>query len=411
MDRPLTEGGLEHKIARQRRLVPIWAVILGLMASPGQTYGVSVFIDPMIADLGVSRSLLSTLYTAATLGGAALLPLVGGAVDQRGLRAVAAGVAAGLAAALALLSQARGPAALLVGFLGIRLMGQGGLTLLANNALAVWFRERRGAVMGATLAASALLIAAWPPGIALLIESAGWRGAWGALAAAVAAVLGGVVAFGLRDPPERARGGGAAAIAGAEQDWTLAQARRTGAYWVLTLSGAVLAATITALGFHQISILGERGLDPVAAAANFTPQFLAVAAATWAAGRLLDRAEPLRLVALSSGALAAAALLLQVIEPGWSAAVYAITLGAAAGTSRALSGVAYPRWFGTAHLGSIQGAAGRWMVAGSALGPLPLALARDTLGSYEIALLGAAAPPALFALAALLVGPPGRRPG
>ena len=40
-----------------------------IMSSPGQTYVVSIFIEPFIADLGISRSLVSTLYTLGTLVG------------------------------------------------------------------------------------------------------------------------------------------------------------------------------------------------------------------------------------------------------------------------------------------------------------------------------------------------------
>jgi len=56
-----------------------WVILaagaLGLiLTSPGQTYAVSIFIDHFIRDLGVSRSLVSTLYTAATLLGSLSLP-------------------------------------------------------------------------------------------------------------------------------------------------------------------------------------------------------------------------------------------------------------------------------------------------------------------------------------------------
>ena len=43
-----------------------WVILIGgtlgsVMTSPGQTYAVSVFIDYFIEDLGLSRSLISTL--------------------------------------------------------------------------------------------------------------------------------------------------------------------------------------------------------------------------------------------------------------------------------------------------------------------------------------------------------------
>ena len=60
---------------------------LGLvMTSPGQTYSVSIFIEHFIQDLNISRSLVSSLYTAGTLLGALALPTIGRQIDQRGAR-------------------------------------------------------------------------------------------------------------------------------------------------------------------------------------------------------------------------------------------------------------------------------------------------------------------------------------
>ena len=58
------------------------------MTAPGQTVGVSVFVDPMIADLGVSRSEISIAYFVGTLTGATALPSVGRWIDRVGVRRV-----------------------------------------------------------------------------------------------------------------------------------------------------------------------------------------------------------------------------------------------------------------------------------------------------------------------------------
>ena len=64
---------------------------LGLvMSSPAQTYTVSIFIEYFINDLGISRSLVSTLYAAGTLTGSFALPIVGRQIDRRGPRLIMA---------------------------------------------------------------------------------------------------------------------------------------------------------------------------------------------------------------------------------------------------------------------------------------------------------------------------------
>jgi hypothetical protein len=56
--------------------IAVLATITGAMTGPGQTIGVSVFVDPMIADLNLTRSQVSMAYLIGTLvGAAALLPV------------------------------------------------------------------------------------------------------------------------------------------------------------------------------------------------------------------------------------------------------------------------------------------------------------------------------------------------
>lgn len=70
------------------------------MTAPGQTTGVSVFIDPLIADLGISRTQVSTAYLTGTLVGACAMPFVGRAIDRYGPRRVIALIGAAFGAIL-----------------------------------------------------------------------------------------------------------------------------------------------------------------------------------------------------------------------------------------------------------------------------------------------------------------------
>lgn len=55
------------------RMVGLAAICLA-MTAPGQTVGVSVFVDPMIEALSLSRSQVSLAYLIGTLTGATTLP-------------------------------------------------------------------------------------------------------------------------------------------------------------------------------------------------------------------------------------------------------------------------------------------------------------------------------------------------
>ncbi|GEM_PF-4867516 len=65
--------------------------------------GVSVFLDSIIADLGLSRSLVSLLYMLGTLTGSLSLAWVGRGIDRYGPRRAVVAIALPLTIAIAAL--------------------------------------------------------------------------------------------------------------------------------------------------------------------------------------------------------------------------------------------------------------------------------------------------------------------
>jgi MFS family permease len=86
------------------------------------------------------------------------------------------------------------------------------------------------------------------------------------------------------------------------------EALRTPMFWAV--AGAVAATGMigTGLAFHQIDLLGEQGLTPVEAAANFLPQTVAALLSTLLVGSMVDRFAP-RWVLLTSMLLLAGAMI------------------------------------------------------------------------------------------------------
>ena len=78
-----------------------------IMSSPGQTFAFSIFIEHFIADLGISRSLVSTLYTFGTLTASLGLPWIGKMIDQRGTRVMVGLIAGALGLACLYMSSVR----------------------------------------------------------------------------------------------------------------------------------------------------------------------------------------------------------------------------------------------------------------------------------------------------------------
>jgi MFS family permease len=394
------------------RIVAYSALALALTA-PGQTAGVSVFIDPMIDGLGISRSELSAAYLLGTLAGALAMPFIGRALDRHGARRTMAAVGALFGAVLLAMSLVGGLLTVGAGFAGIRMLGQGALGLTATTVVALWFTRRRGVAIGLVSALGACGISLAPLALERLIASHGWRTAWAVEGLVVWAVVVPLALWGMHDRPgdlgQRPDGDrhvGGDAEMGPSWGLTRAEAMRSGFFWVVTAGVATSGMLTTAVAFHQISLLGERGLTATQAAQNFLPQTLAALVATLGTGILVDRLAPRWIVASSMTALAAGLLWGMRVEPGWSAVVFGALVGLAAGSIRALEAAAFPRYFGTAHLGSIRGAVTSISIGCTALGPLLFAVAHDLSGGYAAALAASAGAPAVLAVMGVWVRPP-----
>lgn len=229
------------------------------LSGPAQTYGVSAFVDPMLAELGWSRSLFSTIYSIATLASAGVLVLVGRQIDRRGNRVVLSAAVVAFGGALLLLSLAESVATVLLGFALLRSCGSGVLTLAARTLIPNWFRSRVGRAFGLIGVAGMLSQAIVPLFNDLLIRSFGWRGAWQVNALIMGTVLLPLVALVVRNRPEdvgqqpdgvQLLGAGAAAALAPETGVTSGEALRTAAFWRLIGASVVPSLVVTGLAFH-----------------------------------------------------------------------------------------------------------------------------------------------------------------
>lgn len=357
--------------------------ILSAMTAPGQTAGLSVFTDPLIADLGLTRTVISVSYLFGTLTGAVALPFVGRALDRWSIRAVTVAIGVVFSAFLLVLSVAGDIFGLTAGFIGVRMAGQGALSLAATTVVARTITHRRGLALGITTAVGSGGISLAPVLLASLIPGIGINGVWRIEALVVLCAVVPIALLLPRTPhstPTRVTTAPALDI----DSWTLKEAMRTGMFWIIAAGLAATGLLSTALAFNQISILGAQGLSPLEAAANFLPQTLTGIAVTLAAGALSDRFPPKYFMTFAMAAMAASLLLIPTITPGWTAILYGLVLGAAGGSIRGIEAAAFVRYFGTSHIGSIRGVATAINLASTAAGPLVLSVGRDLSGGYHI---------------------------
>jgi sugar phosphate permease len=369
------------------------------MTLPGQTAGVSLFIDAFIADLGVSRSAVSLAYTGATVAAAFVLPWTGKALDRWGPRRGMVAAAVLLALACLAMGQVQSLATLVVGFFLLRALGQGALSLSAIHAVNLWFVRRRGVAVGVMGIGFAVAISVLPPLIERGLAGVGWRATYGWLGVAVAAVVVPAALLFVRRRPEdfglRPDGHVTAPDQATppEASATLPEARRTAPFWLLTAGLASTSCLGTALLFHHVDILGSAGLSRAQAALLFVPYGAVTAVASLAGGSLVDRLGPGRVLAGSLTLFAGMMALVPFVTTPQAVWAYGAAFGIVQGVQGNVSGSGYAAYYGRAHIGAIKGYVGTAFVAATAVGPPLLALGMEALGSYALALWGLALVP------------------
>ncbi|MEM7532567.1 MAG: MFS transporter [Chloroflexota bacterium] len=398
-----------------------------ILTSPGQTYTISVFIDSFIADLGISRSLVSTLYTVGTLTASFAMPFIGRQIDQRGSRQMTIIIVLVFGVACFYMSFVRNALMLGLGFMALRMLGQGSLSLVSSNVINQWWVRRRGMAMGIAGMVSAMLgSGSFPSLLNWLIPLLGWRSTYTLLGAILWGVMLPIGFIFTRNRPEdyglQPDGGTTSTEPAApnakssdsdepllEENWTRAEALRTTVFWLISGGMLVMGALNTGLTFHIFDIFRDSGLSSTVTAFVFIPMSATAAVVQLSGGLLMDRIPVRILLAIALCLQAVILVMAPFLGSIELAYVYGILAGTRGGLFMIVRSVIWAKYFGRQHLGSITGVVSTLNVAGSALGPMPFGIARDLMGNYQTVLIGFAVLPLIFAVATLLyVHPPKR---
>ena len=389
-----------------------WIVGMGtlgvLMSVPGQTIGVSTFTDSLLEALGINRDTLSLAYMCGTIMSSLILTKAGKLYDRYGVRPIAIVASIGLGLALMYMSQVDKVVqffikdsqstsfalvfiCVLFGFLMMRFFGQGVLTLASRTMMMKWFDRRRGFAMGFSNIFVSLLFSMAPLLFEYLIQNYGWREAW-QFAALVLIFIFPVLIFVFfrNDPSDVGLLPDGAPIDEQKRkisfpvvrDFTLQEARRTLAFWVITGLLAMQGLYITGFTFHIVSVFEEVGLSRAAAVSIFQPTAVTAMVFTILLSWVADRTKMKYLAyGLSIGGCLGCLGMIFLSEP---IGFYILILGNGLMVSLygIVASIAWPRFFGKTHLGAIVGQTMTIIVFGSAIGPYLMSTSLSNFDSY-----------------------------
>lgn len=392
----------------------------------------SVFVVPMTEAFGWSRGLFAGAVSVGGLCAVAVSPVAGRLVDRYGA-GVMIGVSSAVAGACAVgLSSVSHVSTFYALYVPGRTVFASPLELATSAAISNWFVRRRAfalALLGVTQGTG---LAAMPFIAQLMITGWGWRTAWLALgvytlAVGVAPALvlmarrpedmgfeldpaarhGQFQGAPARQPPDTSTT--ATTIAAYESHFTLRQALRTPAFWVLSAFSGAGFMVQAGVSLHQVSHYIHQGLAAPAAALSASVFALAQVPAglLWS---VLTRSFPVRvLLALAGLSVALGAVGTALSSTLIGALVSTSILGTGVGGLHFLLRLAWADYYGRQHLGTILGVTLPVQVGGQALGPVTAGVVFDLTGGYHGAFAffaGAVTLASLLVLAAVPPKPP-----
>ena len=390
----------EVPVERSPRIFYGWAVVgltfTVLFISYGIQFSFGVFLHDISAETGWDRSRLSLPYSLYVFIYSALGVVTGRLTDRYGPRRVIALGGCLLGGGVMLIGRAHALWQLYVALGLIAALGMSAAYVPCNATVVRWFTIQRGLALSITSSGASFGMFVFPPIATALIAACGWRYAYAILGLVGLIAISLCAQFIVRDPEQMGLepdgGQPPAQIAvntGADEtpaaDWTLASARRTTTFWLLTAIFTLTWLVVFMPMVHIVPFAIDLGIPQFRAAMTISVIGLAGFAGRLVIGPVSDRAGRSKSLAvallLQALSFAGFALSRHLFPLYVSAALFGLSYGGVTALFPALIG----DFFGRIAVGGIVGFIFAVAGAPAAFGPLIAGYLFDLTGSYRLA--------------------------
>lgn len=374
-----------------------------LVADAFGFYTFGLFIGPIEHELGWSRVQVTGTLTLRSVIASLLGPAIGYLTDrEHGARWLMSGGVLAAGAAIILVSRMQDiwHFYLFYGVIGaLGMIGFGGLT--THTIIAKWFVRMRGRAMGIASMGVSISGVLFVPLNHYLITRFGWRSALlvgGCIVWCVALLP--ALLFIRRSPEDMGLvpDGDAAPCSGAEStgqhggmtpamvehSWTLGEALRTKALWLLLIAFNVTGISMSGVIIHFYPYMEAKGV-PADLAATALTLFAFTCAAVKVPWGLVAERVPVRfcITAVYIGCATGLSILLGSGHTD-SVFLFPLVYGIAIGGIMVLRELLFADYYGRTFLGTIRGIVMPLNLVSMAGGPLLAAWLHDTTGSYQL---------------------------
>ena len=351
----------------------------------------SVFVVPMTETFGWTRGQFSGAVSLGALFGLLVSPMAGRLIDRYGSGVLLSASSAMVGLCAIGLSLTSPIWSFYLLYVPGRAVFSSPLELGTSTAVSNWFIRRRPMALALMGIIQGIGLTIFPLIAQVLINGWGWRTAW--LAMGIFTISSGIIPvlllmarrpedMNLEPDPKRTRLLGPDSLAKTDVDrestthsftefnYTVRQALRTKAFWILVLFSVFGFIVQAGVSLHQVPHYIGQGVPT---------HLAALTASTFAFGQvpgglfwtMLARRLPLRILLCMAGAT----MSLGAIGTGFSASLatgipMGLLLGIGVGGMQLLLRLTWADYYGRLHLGSIRGLTLPAQIGGQALGPI-----------------------------------------
>lgn len=429
-----TRRAVEVAVPQQQRRPRFfygWVIVAVAALSDTIAFGAggasfSVFMGPMGAALGWSRTVLTGAVTLQSFTNLASSPVIGRLLDLYGPRLLMVFGAVVASISYMLMGKITEPwhfyLLFTTGFaLGLHELGG----LITTTVVSKWFIRKRGRALAFTVMGNNLGAVFIVPITAYLIETVGWRTAWALLGAGIAVVVLLPTVLFMRATPEDmgllpdgeepkqasgAEGAGATTPSRQEPRWTASQALHTRTLWLIVAGTNLASLTFSSMLYHLVPYFTDIGMSLATASFVFALTNTGALFSKLLYGFLSERI-PIRYCLMGNylGRMLGLLILLLGRSPG-KVLLYVAVASPLSYSIGSVQAQIWADYYGRASLGTLRGLVAPFSLLSSIFGPLFAAQVYDRVGSYEGAFWFFAITLVLAAAITYFAKPPGEQP-
>ena len=378
------------------------ASVQGMFGNGVVSSGFSVFFQSIRQELGVSYTAMALVFSLARAEGGVGGPIVGWIVDRYGARRMI--LIGGLMGGVGLMALSRATTywqfvLIFVGLVSLgKTMGMGQTLMAVVNQ---WFIRRKGLAMSTLMTSFAGGGAIVVPLLGLGIATIGWR---------ATLLYSGIfiffltlpVAYVIRSkpedigtlpdgdaPPSASEGGPASSGTGTRAvstDFTVRQAIRTSAFWLLLIGLTIRTSSTNAIIIHIFPILEGEGLTEQHAVLFVSAMFFLAIPLRFGLGVARDYLPPRRILFVGMNVAALSLLPLLLFQGVVGVVIFIIGFAVVEGIT-STNWIMVSDYFGRSRFASIMGLMSLFHNTGMVISPIFSGWIRDTTGSYNIVMM------------------------